>query len=251
MPASVSERTAFSPVPFHHLPLPPLLSLLLLRQKSFHLYPFHPNGYLAELLLGSAPPSIITLHSFFLSGVVGFSPLKKKKQGGRRRRRRLIMYPRLIHPHDGIVGQEDVVQGGGSNLSHKGDPCLVLTADPKPRLRWTQDLHERFVDAVTQLGGASSKSKFKPFSSFNSIFFFQFFLFIACMQFPFLFVLFFLISWKKIGRVFVLAVCDASSRNSWDAFRFLFEMNHEFMIQLCLWGARRNGGAFFCVCVCF
>ncbi|KAK7246054.1 hypothetical protein RIF29_40912 [Crotalaria pallida] len=70
------------------------------------------------------------------------------------------MFPRMIHPIEGLV--EDVgVQGGGgggaSNLSHshKGDPCLVLTADPKPRLRWTQDLHERFVDAVTQLGGAS------------------------------------------------------------------------------------------------
>ncbi|WOL19211.1 protein PHR1-LIKE 2-like isoform X2 [Canna indica] len=32
-------------------------------------------------------------------------------------------------------------------------PSLVLTADPKPRLRWTADLHERFVDAVAQLGG--------------------------------------------------------------------------------------------------
>ncbi|XP_022011954.1 protein PHR1-LIKE 3 isoform X3 [Helianthus annuus] len=34
-----------------------------------------------------------------------------------------------------------------------GDPCLVLTTDPKPRLRWTAEFHERFVDAVTQLGG--------------------------------------------------------------------------------------------------
>jgi SHAQKYF class myb-like DNA-binding protein len=33
------------------------------------------------------------------------------------------------------------------------DACLVLTTDPKPRLRWTAELHERFVDAVTQLGG--------------------------------------------------------------------------------------------------
>ncbi|MCD7451389.1 pheromone-like peptide expressed [Datura stramonium] len=39
----------------------------------------------------------------------------------------------------------------GTNLP--GDACLVLSTDPKPRLRWTTELHERFVDAVTQLGG--------------------------------------------------------------------------------------------------
>ncbi|KAG5234730.1 myb family transcription factor APL [Salix suchowensis] len=30
---------------------------------------------------------------------------------------------------------------------------LLITTDPKPRLRWTLELHERFVDAVTLLGG--------------------------------------------------------------------------------------------------
>lgn len=39
----------------------------------------------------------------------------------------------------------------GTNLP--GDACLLLSTDPKPRLRWTAELHERFVDAVTQLGG--------------------------------------------------------------------------------------------------
>jgi hypothetical protein len=34
---------------------------------------------------------------------------------------------------------------------------LVLTTDPKPRLRWTPELHDRFVDAVAQLGGPDSK----------------------------------------------------------------------------------------------
>lgn len=43
----------------------------------------------------------------------------------------------------------------GTNLP--GDACLVLTTDPKPRLRWTSELHERFVDAVTQLGGPDSE----------------------------------------------------------------------------------------------
>lgn len=46
----------------------------------------------------------------------------------------------------------------GTNLP--GDACLVLSTDPRPRLRWTADLHERFVDAVTQLGGPDSESPF-------------------------------------------------------------------------------------------
>ncbi|XP_074572911.1 myb family transcription factor IPN2-like [Curcuma longa] len=35
----------------------------------------------------------------------------------------------------------------------QGDSGLVLTTDPKPRLRWTAELHDRFLDAVNQLGG--------------------------------------------------------------------------------------------------
>ncbi|KAK9664557.1 hypothetical protein RND81_14G051300 [Saponaria officinalis] len=33
------------------------------------------------------------------------------------------------------------------------EACVVLTTDPKPRLRWTSELHDRFIDAVSQLGG--------------------------------------------------------------------------------------------------
>ncbi|KAL8166559.1 hypothetical protein V2J09_008058 [Rumex salicifolius] len=42
---------------------------------------------------------------------------------------------------------------GNRGMCVQGDSGLVLTTDPKPRLRWTAELHERFVDAVTQLGG--------------------------------------------------------------------------------------------------
>lgn len=50
----------------------------------------------------------------------------------------------------------------GSSVSGDGG---VSSADPKPRLRWTPELHERFVDAIAQLGGADSKLTF----SYSSI----------------------------------------------------------------------------------
>lgn len=44
-------------------------------------------------------------------------------------------------------------RGDLEGMSLPVDASLVLTSDPKPRLRWTSELHDRFIDAVTQLGG--------------------------------------------------------------------------------------------------
>ncbi|KAL6643360.1 hypothetical protein ACP70R_019025 [Stipagrostis hirtigluma subsp. patula] len=64
--------------------------------------------------------------------------------------------PGLIHHRpDGPAPGDAAARPGGGPVTGAGPggPSLVLTADPKPRLRWTADLHERFVDAVAQLGG--------------------------------------------------------------------------------------------------
>jgi hypothetical protein len=52
-----------------------------------------------------------------------------------------------------------------NSMCVQADSGLVLTTDPKPRLRWTVELHDRFVDAVTQLGGPDSTSSVFFFSS--------------------------------------------------------------------------------------
>lgn len=60
--------------------------------------------------------------------------------------------PRISAPQE----RQLFLQGGNGSR----DSNLVLSTDAKPRLKWTPDLHERFVEAVNQLGGADSMSHY-------------------------------------------------------------------------------------------
>ena len=52
----------------------------------------------------------------------------------------------------------------GAAATHVGSGNAAAASAPgqgapsKTRIRWTQDLHERFVDCVNQLGGADSEN---------------------------------------------------------------------------------------------
>jgi hypothetical protein len=64
--------------------------------------------------------------------------------------------------HQQQLQERPSLYGSNSNGLLSADAGVMNSsssaADPKPRLRWTPELHERFVDAVTQLGGADSKT---------------------------------------------------------------------------------------------
>jgi SHAQKYF class myb-like DNA-binding protein len=51
------------------------------------------------------------------------------------------------------LSQRDHQRGLSTGNIGQNELGVVVSTDPKPRLKWTPELHERFVDAVSQLGG--------------------------------------------------------------------------------------------------
>lgn len=64
-----------------------------------------------------------------------------------------------LSPRAGLPPEKQFLLQGG------GDAGLVLSTDAKPRLKWTPELHDRFVEAVHQLGGPDSEYTIKTRAS--------------------------------------------------------------------------------------
>uniref|UniRef100_A0A0D9VTI5 HTH myb-type domain-containing protein n=1 Tax=Leersia perrieri TaxID=77586 RepID=A0A0D9VTI5_9ORYZ len=62
----------------------------------------------------------------------------------------LQSHSQLLSSRQSFPSERHLLMQGGSV---PGDSGLVLSTDAKPRLKWTPELHERFVEAVSQLGG--------------------------------------------------------------------------------------------------
>ncbi|CAN6176698.1 unnamed protein product [Urochloa humidicola] len=64
-----------------------------------------------------------------------------------------MYHQQQLHGHNQHLSSRPGLPPEKQFLLQGGDAGLVLSTDAKPRLKWTPELHERFVEAVHQLGG--------------------------------------------------------------------------------------------------
>lgn len=65
----------------------------------------------------------------------------------------------LTSVHNNGVAHDQIIEFTGNTMSPNGSANNSSNPNlsSRQRLRWTHELHERFVDAVTQLGGPDSE----------------------------------------------------------------------------------------------
>lgn len=74
------------------------------------------------------------------------------------------MYQNLHQGHSSISRPTIPAKGRHLMLQGRSVPersKIVLSTEAKPRLKWKNTLHDRFVEAVNQLGGADSEYSLK------------------------------------------------------------------------------------------
>ncbi|CAN6200317.1 unnamed protein product [Urochloa humidicola] len=64
-----------------------------------------------------------------------------------------MYHQQQLHGHNQHLSSRPGLPPEKQFLLQGGDAGLVLSTDAKPRLKWTPELHERFVEAVHQIGG--------------------------------------------------------------------------------------------------
>ncbi|CAM0151562.1 unnamed protein product [Urochloa decumbens] len=64
-----------------------------------------------------------------------------------------MYHQQQLHGHNQHLSSRPGLPPEKQFLLQGGDAGLVLSTDAKPRLKWTPELHDRFVEAVHQLGG--------------------------------------------------------------------------------------------------
>lgn len=76
-----------------------------------------------------------------------------------------MYHPKNV-PNSSLIGSNSLVHDQniecGRSAMDPGSGGNSLANNSKQRLRWTHELHERFVDAVAQLGGPD-REYFPPF----------------------------------------------------------------------------------------
>ena len=93
------------------------------------------------------------LRGFPINHIQPFFEMSDRTEGARGRRKGRLGRGHGDYDEDHGDGDHVISSSSSSSMSDG----VVLSSDPKPRLRWTAQLHQRFVDAITQLGGADSK----------------------------------------------------------------------------------------------